>query len=91
MKILLFKCNLCDNKIKKMIRDGEQVPAFLSCECGGVMEKDLPDISTTSVEVLDNGFQARRTEVRKDAKRKFKERGDLYVKTMEERDKVKKD
>lgn len=91
MKILLFSCNLCDNKIKKIIKDGESVPAFLNCECGGVMEKDLPDISTITVEVLDNGFQARRTEVRKDAKRKFKERGGLYVKTMDERDKVKKD
>lgn len=86
MKILKFKCNLCENSIKKMFKDGDKIPPFLTCECSGVLEKELPDISTTTVETIDNGFQSKRIEIRKDAQQKFRERGENYIKTMNERD-----
>jgi hypothetical protein len=87
MKILNFRCNLCKNEIKKLFKTGDTIPHYLTCECSGVLEKQLPDFSTTTVEVVDNGIQAKRLEIRKDAQQKFKERGENYIKTMNDRDK----
>lgn len=87
MKILKFKCNLCGNETKKLFKSSDKIPHFLTCECSGVLEKELPDFSTTTVETVDNGIQPRRLEIRKDAQAKFKERGENYIKTMNERDK----
>lgn len=52
------------------------------------MEKELPDISTSSVEVVDNGAMVKRVELRKDAAAKAREKGDIYIKTMDERDSI---
>lgn len=87
--LLKFKCNLCDNSIKKLYDPKKmKVPGFLHCQCGGVMEKELPDISTSSVEVVDNGAMARKVELRKDAVQRSKERGDIYIKNMEQRERI---
>lgn len=86
--IILFKCNLCDNEIKKYYGGKDIQPNFLQCQCGGVMERQVPDFGTSSMEVVDTGIMARRVELRKDASAKAKERGDIYVKTMNERDSV---
>ncbi len=86
--MIKYKCNLCDNSIKKLYHKGDKLPGFLHCECGGVMEKELPNISTSSVEVVDTGTMARKVELRKDAVQKAKEKGDLYIKNMEQRERV---
>lgn len=86
--IILFKCNLCDNHIKKYYQNGDIQPNFLTCQCGGVMERQVPDFGMTSMEVVDNGVMARRVELRKDASLKAQEKGDIFIKTMEERNSV---
>lgn len=88
--LVLYRCNLCENEIKKLYQTNDKQPPFLSCECSGVMEKQLPDFGTTSLEIVDNGAMARKVELRKDATKRFKEKGDIYIKTMNERDKVSK-
>jgi hypothetical protein len=84
--IIKYKCNLCENTIKKLYHRGDKMPGFLQCECSGVMEKELPDVSTSSVEVVDNGVMARKVELRKDAVAKAKEKGDNYIKAMDARE-----
>lgn len=84
-----YKCNLCDNFIKKIYDTKKyKVPGFLECQCGGVMEKELPDVSTSSVEVVDNGAMARKVELRKDAVQRSREKGDIYIKNMDTRDRI---
>lgn len=86
--LVLYKCNLCDNSIKKIYKTDQKQPGFLSCQCGGVMEKSLPNINTSSIEIIDNGLQQKRVELRKDAHERMKERGDKYIETLEERERV---
>ncbi len=86
--LLKYKCNLCDNSIKKLYTKKDKIPGFLSCYCGGVMEKELPNISTTSLEVVDTGTMIKKVELRKDAIAKATEKGDNYIKTMNQRESV---
>ena len=86
--MVLYKCNLCDNKIKKFYQSKDMQAGFLSCQCGGVLERQVTDFGTTSLEIVDNGNMAKRVELRKDAAFKFKEKGDIYAKTMDTRDSV---
>jgi len=87
--LIKYKCNLCDNSIKKIYDTKKhKIPGFLSCQCGGVMEKELPNISTTSLEVIDNGAMIKKVELRKDAVAKAKEKGDRYIKTLEDRERI---
>lgn len=86
--MILFKCNLCDNSIKKVFSGDAKIPPYLTCQCSGVLEKQLPEFSTSSFEVVDNGNMQRRVELRKDATLKAKEKGDIYIKTMNDREKV---
>lgn len=83
-----YVCNLCKNEIKKLYSDKSKQPGFLSCECGGAMEKQLPEFGTTSLETVDNGNMLRKVELRKDAVERFKERGDIYIKNMNNREKI---
>jgi hypothetical protein len=56
------------------------------------MEKQMPEFGTTSLETVDNGNMIRKVELRKDAIHRFKERGDIYLKNLEERERhIKKD
>ena len=86
--IVLFKCNLCGNEIKKYFKDKKDMPPFLTCECSGVLEKQLPDFDFVSLETVDNGNMARKVELRKDAVNRFKEKGDVYIKNMKDRERL---
>lgn len=86
--LILYKCNLCSNEIKKLFQKRDKVAPFLTCECGGVLEKQLPEFSTSSFEVVDNGNMNKRVELRKDAVAKAREKGDIYIKQMDEREKI---
>jgi hypothetical protein len=86
--IIKYVCNLCGNSIKKLYGQNDKVAGFLNCSCYGVMEKELPDISTSSVEIVDTGTMVRKVELRKDAVYKAKEKGDTYSKTMDQRDRI---
>ena len=52
------------------------------------MELQNPEFGVTSLEVVDNGNMIKKVELRRDASAKAKERGDIYAKTMAERDSV---
>jgi hypothetical protein len=84
--LVRYKCNLCNNQIKKIV-DSDKTTGYLNCFCGGVLEKQLPEISTSSLEIVDNGNMARQVELRQDIKSKLKERGDKLTETLEQRDK----
>jgi hypothetical protein len=86
--LIKYKCNLCENEIKKLITGNVKFAGFLPCACGGVMEKQLPDFGVSSFETVDNGLMAKKVLIRKDATHKAREKGDLYIKTMENRDKI---
>lgn len=90
--MILFKCNLCGNSIKKVFSGDAKVPPFLTCYCTGVLEKQLPEFSTSSFETVDTGNMQRKVELRKDATVKAREKGDKYIKMMDDREKgLKKD
>lgn len=63
MPRVLYQCNLCPNKIKKFYNSQKEVKGYLNCECGGVMERQLSSPSSNSKQYVDNGVQAKRTEV----------------------------
>ena len=86
--LVLYKCNLCSNEIKKLYQTQDKQPPFLTCECAGIMQKQMPDFGSTSLEIVDNGAMARKVELRKDAVKRFKEKGDIYVKNMDNRDRI---
>lgn len=86
--MLLYKCNMCGNSIKKLFVGKDPVPGFLSCECSGIMEKQIPDFSTSSIEIVDTGFMAKRVELRKDGIAKAREKGDNYIKEMSDRERI---
>lgn len=86
--LIKFKCNLCDNHIRKLIKEKKDIPFFLTCDCGGVMEKTLPEITTTSVEVVDNGYANKRLEIRKGINEKAAQRGQQMIDNLENRDKL---
>lgn len=86
--IILYQCNLCGNSIKKYFGPDDKHPSHLVCECKGILKKQLPEFSISSFETVDNGNMNRKVALRKDAVEKAKEKGDNYIKTMSERDKV---
>lgn len=86
--LLKYKCNLCSNEITKYFSSMKDAAPYLQCECHGVLEKQLPDFSTTSFETVDNGNMYRRVELRKDAVAKAREKGDNYIKTLNDRERV---
>lgn len=77
-----YKCNLCENSITKLIFKNEDLVGYLTCQCGGVMERVLRGPSVTVVETRDNGVMPRRVEQQKDIAEILKERSD---KTREEK------
>lgn len=88
--LIKYKCNLCSNEIKKLYQGEQKIAPFLTCACSGVLEKQIPDFSTSSFETVDNGNMNRRVELRKDASKKAREKGDNYIRRMAERERVTK-
>ena len=86
--LINFKCNLCGNEIKKYFKEKKDVPPFLTCECSGVLEKQLPQFDFASLETVDNGAMARKVELRKDAAIRFKEKGDIHLKNLKDRERI---
>lgn len=86
--LIKYQCNLCDNEIKKLYQSKDKQPPFLTCECGGAMQKQMPEFSTSSLEIVDTGSMARKVELRKDAVERFREKGDKYIKNLESRDRI---
>ena len=85
--MVLYKCNLCKNEIKKIYKTAKEQAGYLECYCGGVLERQLPSVSMASIEVVDNGNMARKVELRKDITQRLKERGDKLLEEMDNRDK----
>jgi len=83
-----YKCVLCENSIQKFFQNQASTLPYLNCACGGIMEKQFPDFGVSSFEVIDTGTMPKKVELRKDAIAKAKEKGDIYIKTMNERDSV---
>lgn len=80
MPMVNFKCNnpKCDNEITKFYTKIKDIVPSLDCgACGtGKLERQLGAPSAKSTQVIDNGVQARKTEVMNDVVEK--ERNRLY-------------
>lgn len=74
MAEIRYKCNLCDNEITKFVFKKEDFRGYLTCHCGGVLERVLKAPTVRTVEVLDNGVMPRRVEQQKDIKEILVER-----------------
>lgn len=65
--MIKFVCNNpdCDNNITKYYKKIEDIAPFLDCgACGiGKLERTLGAPSSKSTQVVDNGYQARKTEI----------------------------
>lgn len=65
--LIKFLCNNpdCGNHITKFYKDASNIAPFLDCgACGtGKLERTLGAPSSKSTQVVDNGIQARKTEV----------------------------
>lgn len=65
--LIKFCCNNedCNNTIDKYFTKSKDIPAFLDCgSCGiGKLERTLGAPASKSVQYVDNGLQARKTEV----------------------------
>lgn len=65
--IINFKCNNpdCDNSINKHFKSFKDISPFLDCgACGtGKLERQLSAPTSKSTQIIDNGAQARQTEV----------------------------
>lgn len=65
--LITFTCNNddCKNSITKQCKDSKSIPPFLDCaECGtGKLERVYGAPTAKSVQYIDNGTQARQTEV----------------------------
>ena len=67
MPLIRYVCNNpdCDNEISKMIRAKADIVPFLDCgQCSsGKLERTIGIPSSKSTQIIDNGVQARKTEV----------------------------
>lgn len=62
--IIYYKCNGCDNSIKKHFRKSKDIVEAIDCgECGGELERQLSAPTSKMTQVIDNGIQARKVEV----------------------------
>ena len=77
MPMIRFECNNpdCNNSISKLL-DIKAIPPFLDCgACGtGKLERTLGAPSSKSTQVIDNGIQARKTEIDNDVVEKERQR-----------------
>lgn len=82
--MVIYKCVLCGNSIRKLV---QSKPApYLNCQCGGILEKQVPNISATSYEVIDDGNSMKKAVRREGGMDKLAERGNNYVKEMNDRE-----
>lgn len=85
--LLKYTCKRCGNTIKKLYYKGQLVAPFLACmECGGVLEKDLSDISMSSFEQVESG--TRKVELRRDYAAKNQERRDKHLQLLSDRERI---
>jgi len=78
MPIILFKCNNpdCDNHIEKVFTKVKDIPPFLDCgQCGtGKLERQLGAPTQNKTEIVDNGLQAKQTEIMSEVVEKERDR-----------------
>lgn len=74
MPLIHYLCN-CKHSIKKFHRQGKDAPAYVICsKCGEEAKKQLSAPYSASKIIVDNGSQARSTEVNLEIVEDIKER-----------------
>ena len=64
MPRIAYKCKACLKELKKFYNSHSQVLKSLSCECGnGELVRQLSSPTQNSTMVIDNGVQAKQTEL----------------------------
>ena len=75
--MIRFTCcnSKCGNSIDKLYTKMKEVPSWLDCgQCGSKLERKLGAPSTKSTQIVDNGLQARQTEVMNEVVEKERDR-----------------
>jgi len=62
MPLISYLC-VCGRGLSKFYRLAKDAPACMTCECGSEYKKRLSAPTNSSKIVVDNGFQAKATEV----------------------------
>lgn len=60
--LLEFKCPRCNNSIKKLVQSIDDIGVLGCLDCGGFLERVLNGPNSSSVEIIDTGFQERPVE-----------------------------
>jgi hypothetical protein len=61
-----YSCNSCNKTKKKFYKASSDVKDKIECECGGELLRKLSSPSSKSTMVVDNGVQAKATELDRD-------------------------
>jgi hypothetical protein len=62
MPLLHYLCS-CGLQVSKFYRNAKEAPVKLICVCGGEYKRQLSAPTNSSKIIVDNGFQAKATEV----------------------------
>ena len=63
MPRISYYCSKCDKYTKKFYKSSKNITKNIECECGGEMARKLSAPSSKSTMVVDNGVQAKATEL----------------------------
>lgn len=73
MPLFNYLCE-CKESVKKFYRQAKDAPSIVPCKCGKESKRILSVPSNASIVVVDNGLQAKRTEVNLEIVESIKER-----------------
>lgn len=90
MPIILYKCPDCNSEFKKFHRTSKDILNKIECTCGGQFLRQLSSPSQRSKMVIDNGVQAKATEIDREIveiiedreKADLKKRGDSVIEEL---------
>ena len=85
-----YKCKRCPLSIKKFYKKSKDIKKTIECECGGELVRQLSSPTQKSTMVIDNGVQAKATELNTDIveiiedreKAQLTQRGDAVLENL---------
>lgn len=90
MPRIAYYCGPCDKFTKKFYKSSKDIEKKIDCDCGGEMLRKLSSPSSKSTMVVDNGVQAKATELDRNIveiiedreEASFKQRGDAVLENL---------
>tara|TARA_R100000951_G_scaffold116766_1_gene130584 strand:+ start:21933 stop:22208 length:276 start_codon:yes stop_codon:yes gene_type:complete len=90
MPRISYNCSSCDKTRKKFYKNAKEIKKTIECECGGELLRQLSSPSSKSTMVVDNGVQAKATELDREIveiiedreESSYKRRGDAVLENL---------